>query len=179
MSNVQIVVMHGVEITPNKPPKTLDPIYVKDGKQVQYQLYYNKGDGWIISSLFNNDLGTAIREAEACSRDYVAYGMTEVRDIQNAIRIVQFPAGGGSPYYINPDFKNQIEDAFNGRVVSRIEFPEPIQCNAGDDLSMEITLTPHPSGTKVSYNIIKSCPDCKDGFYYPFAGPKEPCRTCK
>ena len=23
------------------------------------------------------------------------------------------------------------------------------------------------------------CPDCKDGFYYPLAGPPEPCRTCK
>ena len=23
------------------------------------------------------------------------------------------------------------------------------------------------------------CPDCKDGFYYPFAGPPEPCQTCK
>ena len=24
----------------------------------------------------------------------------------------------------------------------------------------------------------KSCPDCKDGYYYPFSGPKEPCQTC-
>ena len=24
----------------------------------------------------------------------------------------------------------------------------------------------------------KSCPDCKDGFYYPLIGPKEPCPTC-
>lgn len=23
-----------------------------------------------------------------------------------------------------------------------------------------------------------SCPDCKDGFYYPLMGPKEPCQTC-
>lgn len=23
-----------------------------------------------------------------------------------------------------------------------------------------------------------SCPDCKDGFYYPFVGPPEPCQTC-
>ena len=23
-----------------------------------------------------------------------------------------------------------------------------------------------------------TCPDCKDGFYYPFAGPREPCQTC-
>lgn len=23
-----------------------------------------------------------------------------------------------------------------------------------------------------------SCPDCKDGFYYPFTGPRETCRTC-
>lgn len=22
------------------------------------------------------------------------------------------------------------------------------------------------------------CPDCKDGFYYPFVGPPEPCQTC-
>lgn len=22
------------------------------------------------------------------------------------------------------------------------------------------------------------CPDCNDGFYYPFAGPREPCQTC-
>lgn len=22
------------------------------------------------------------------------------------------------------------------------------------------------------------CPDCKDGFYYPFVGPREPCDTC-
>ena len=25
----------------------------------------------------------------------------------------------------------------------------------------------------------KGCPDCKDGFYYPFVGPPELCRTCK
>lgn len=24
----------------------------------------------------------------------------------------------------------------------------------------------------------KDCPDCKDGFYYPLLGPKEPCKTC-
>ncbi len=30
----------------------------------------------------------------------------------------------------------------------------------------------------VVMDITVSCPDCKDGFYYPFAGPKEPCRTC-
>ncbi len=24
-----------------------------------------------------------------------------------------------------------------------------------------------------------SCPDCKDGFYYPFVGEPEPCQTCK
>lgn len=23
-----------------------------------------------------------------------------------------------------------------------------------------------------------SCPDCKDGFYYPLIGPREPCQTC-
>lgn len=23
-----------------------------------------------------------------------------------------------------------------------------------------------------------SCPDCKDGFYYPLVGPPEPCQTC-
>lgn len=23
-----------------------------------------------------------------------------------------------------------------------------------------------------------SCPDCKDGFYYPLMGPREPCQTC-
>lgn len=164
--------MHGVEITPNKPPKQLDPIYVKDGKQVQYQLYYNKGDGWIISSLFNNDLGTAIREAEACSRDWVAYGMTEVRDIQNAISIVKFPGGGGEPCYINPDFENQIAAAFHDRVVKPVN-PFKIAnkvLGALDDDSRNQLLDKMFKG---------SCPDCKDGFYYPFAGPKEPCRTCK
>ena len=31
---------------------------------------------------------------------------------------------------------------------------------------------------KVEVSPKKGCPDCKDGFYYPFAGPKEPCGTC-
>lgn len=26
---------------------------------------------------------------------------------------------------------------------------------------------------------VVGCPDCKDGFYYPFVGPREPCPTCK
>ena len=25
---------------------------------------------------------------------------------------------------------------------------------------------------------VNGCPDCKDGFYYPLVGPKEPCLTC-
>lgn len=25
----------------------------------------------------------------------------------------------------------------------------------------------------------QSCSDCKDGFYYPFVGPREPCQTCQ
>lgn len=25
----------------------------------------------------------------------------------------------------------------------------------------------------------EDCPDCKDGFYYPFVGPREPCQTCQ
>jgi len=27
--------------------------------------------------------------------------------------------------------------------------------------------------------VKNDCPDCKDGFYYPFVGPPEPCQTCK
>lgn len=32
---------------------------------------------------------------------------------------------------------------------------------------------------KVEVSPKKKCADCKDSFYYPLIGPKEPCRTCK
>lgn len=31
---------------------------------------------------------------------------------------------------------------------------------------------------EVKKDFIKGCPDCKDGFYYPLVGSKEPCSTC-
>lgn len=48
--------------------------------------------------------------------------------------------------------------------IQRIELPEHIHVKSGEELSISFT--------------ISHCPDCKDGFYYPFVGPKEPCRTC-
>lgn len=66
--------------------------------------------------------------------------------------------------------------------------------NAGNLLSSqmvenEITLyntifdppiTVHKDETlTLSYIIPGPCPDCKDGYYYPFAGPREDCQTCK
>jgi len=62
---------------------------------------------------------------------------------------------------LGTDVQNQILDDWFGPIYGQQHAPE----NQPMDVVMNVK--------------IESCPDCKDGFYYPFVGPKEPCQTCK
>lgn len=50
---------------------------------------------------------------------------------------------------------------------------------------MKEYIMPEPSGgvfnpAEYGYSHVPvKCKDCKDGFYYPLVGPREPCRTCQ
>lgn len=63
--------------------------------------------------------------------------------------IIKFISGSEEPYYTHPDYTPEVLAALG-------YIPETI-------------------ADKV---IADRCPDCKDGFYIPFVGPKEPCQTC-
>ncbi len=64
-------------------------------------------------------------------------------------------------------------------IVTRIRNGEPILIYEGHEEEVLIALDVKNQPVDVVMDITVSCPDCKDGFYYPFVGPKEPCRTCR
>lgn len=72
--------------------------------------------------------------------------------------------------YIIPEIWKVIEKEY-----------ENMEIHDGDKLNISLGL-PHDGLKKYieEENIINNnCPDCTDGFYYPFSGKPEKCKTCQ
>ncbi len=124
---------------------------IKYREPMKYQIFHKYQDSnWIPTNLYSTDLGEIIRKAQECSKDSIAYGMTAVveANTNHHLHVVQFPSGGGG----NPCYVNP---GYSKQVTAAMQHKTEL--------------------VKVS---PKTCPDCKDGFYYPLIGSKEPCPTC-
>lgn len=110
---------------------------------------YQDDSNWAHTHISSSDLEWIIRRAEICARDPITYGMVAVLDITHNVHVVQFSAGDAKPVYIDPNYRSVVAAALEQQV--EVQKVEP----------------------------VNKCPDCKDGFYYPLVGPKEPCPTCK
>lgn len=122
------------------------------GSSTGYLIYHKSGNLKWVST--NSTKYRDLKEAIIAAEEYAIHRMTVVRHIDGQ-DVVKFPVGGGKPCFINLDFRNQVDAALDVQ-------NQPINVN------MKLEWTP----------IKGSCPDCKDGFYYPFAGLREPCQTC-
>ena len=65
-----------------------------------------------------------------------------------------------------------------GNGVIEYKFNKILQSNNGEIYEDIDRINEKALNAKVSTEK-SSCPDCKDGFYYPLIGSPEPCRTCK
>jgi len=118
---------------------------------MKYQIFHKYQDSnWIATTLYFDDLRLAVRRAQECATDAIAYGMTLVQDKMTGLHVVEFPGGGGYPRY--------IAEGYTALVTAALQ---------------------HKTEVKKVSPKGKSCPDCKDGFYYPLIGAREPCPTCK
>ena len=67
----------------------------------------------------------------------------------------------------------------NAEVLSKGSFYVPAKYASDEILTENAVLANVWGGADQSIETKNGCPDCKDGFYHPFAGPPEPCQTCK
>lgn len=133
----------------NSPEVILGSGNISYREPMKYQIFHKYQDSsWMETNLLFNDFDAAVRKAQECSTDAIAYGMTAVRDLLTGLRIVEFPGGGGYPYHIATGYTALVTAALEQKVEVKKVSPK------------------------------NKCPDCKDGFYYPLVGPKEPCSTC-
>lgn len=170
--------------------KYLNPYLIAQARQkdkaMRYRLLHKYQDsGWMSTNQLFGDLTEAICTASECSKDAIVYGMTAIVDLKQCHRhIVNFPAGGGKPCYIDSFYRTQILNA-----LSRIMFDKINQTShdPGTVISKGYYFIPTKwmeEGKKIFesefFNPTDSgkCPDCKDGFYYTSDGSKEPCKTC-
>lgn len=72
--------------------------------------------------------------------------------------------------------RNSLElDKFERKVLQRLSYITEAQADYGN-LGATIRIEPHKY--QPGKSTYSPCPDCKDGYYYPLIGKREPCETC-
>lgn len=150
--------------------------YLKETGRMQYDIQHiGQGCSWQKTSIDHSELRLAIKDALEFSNQ--VSGIVRVYDYVAQNFVAHFE--NGLVIKVAKDHEMDVLNAIEAETAEILS--GAIEANNLGELTREPTtatldVTFEQNPTNKVY--IGTCPDCKDGFYYPLFGPKEPCRTC-